>query len=88
MSLDDIKGRTNKAVEMRAKLISNNKDIIKEETISLWEKGFLKDSELSDRIVKNDVRESFMYYTLLINEFKEEERNEMISKMKRFKFSC
>jgi len=88
MSLDDIKGRTNKAVEMRAKLIANNKDIIKEETISLWEKGFLKDSELSDRIVKNDVRESFMYYTLLINEFKEEERNEMISKMKRFKFSC
>jgi hypothetical protein len=88
MSLDDIKGRTNKAVEMRAKLISNNKDCIKEETISLWEKGFLKDSELSDRIVKNDVRESFMYYTLLINEFKEEERNEMISKMKRFKFSC
>lgn len=88
MSLDDIKGRTNKAVEMRAKLIANNKDIIKEETIILWERGFLKDSEMSDRIVKNDIRESFMYYTILINEFKEEGRNAMIDKIKRFEFSC
>ena len=88
MSLDDIQGNINKAYEMREKLLRNKKAQTKEESISLWEKGFIKDSELADRINDNTTRESFMYYSLVIYELKEQSKNIAIENMKKFTFSC
>lgn len=88
MPLDDIQGNISKAFDMREKLLRNKKSQIKEESISLWEKGFLKDYELADRINDNATRESFMYYSLLIYEMREQSRNIAIENMKKFNFSC
>lgn len=83
MSLDDIQGNINKAAEMREKLLRNKMDHIEESAVSLWEQGFIKDSELADRINSIDTRDSFMYYSLVLNELKEQSNRATIQNFKK-----
>ena len=80
-----------KAVDDRDKLLHNNKDVVDQESLKLWEAGKLQTHEFIYKIDSSVVRETFMYLTIVIYEMEEHIAKIKSSKIKEtpeYHYSC
>lgn len=86
--IETIESNITQAYEMIDKLFRNNKGKYDENSYQEWQEEKIKSSDFFSHIKDSEVRDTFSYYLILINEFKQEAQSKRLQCMSQFNYSC